>query len=111
MSIYLVICRLTDHNIIYCSVGINVCLNVVEQRSYSVCDYMKVKVSLGSQLQLLPISGNPTEEFRKSHRRIQTAVYSSTIIKNSNTTIKNKITPWINGKLRKLIAYKERLWR
>lgn len=109
MFIYSVECNLTDHNLIYCSIDLNVPLHDVVQHEYTVCDYEKLKTNVRTQFQTFMIFGNPTEDAQNFIKCIQKAVDNSTVTKFCNSNIKSKIAPWINGNLHKLIAYKERL--
>lgn len=109
MTIYSIECSLSDHNLIYCMVDLNVQLRDVTQNSYLVCDYIKLKTCVETQLRSLSLSGNPTDDAKKLFACINSAIDSSTATKIRNYNLKNKLTPWLNGNLLKLIAYKERL--
>lgn len=109
MAIDSIECNLSDHNLIHIAVDVRVKLKEVERKSVAVCDFDLLKEQLETDLDILQNTGNCSVDTENLLNCIKVATEASTFTKNKNNILKNKLTPWINGNLHNLIAYKNRL--
>ncbi|XP_075163372.1 uncharacterized protein LOC142236006 [Haematobia irritans] len=102
---------LSDHNIIFCRIALKVRNGEFDNESYLVCDYERVKDSLQHKVQDLCYTGNPSIDTANLIECLGEAISSSTVTKSTKLSLRNKIAPWVNGNLKKLLLYKDRLLR
>ena len=99
-------CNLSDHNLIHCSVNFGFQISDDVQKCYSVCDYGKFNVCIRESFIYSQDVSVDTNNFLAC---ISNAIESSTVFKYEYIMLKRKMTPWVNGILCKLIAYKKKL--
>ncbi|XP_059225299.1 uncharacterized protein LOC131997766 [Stomoxys calcitrans] len=109
LSIYSVECNLSDHNIIFCAIDSIYQIQNAVQNVFSKCDYEMLKRSAEGSFGSFSCIGDPSVDAENLIGHIQLAIDNSTISRDRSTSLRSKISPWLNGNLLKLIEYKNRL--
>lgn len=104
-------CRLSDHNLIHLNIGIAIQdLNCVH-KTYSCVNQYQLTQRIRRQLPSIGMTENPSNDMYSLMSLLKNCMDDSTITSTRKCTDRHDITPWVNGNLRKLIDFKERLLR
>lgn len=102
-------CMISDHNMISCRVDIRVKRHDYKVENIVNCDYAKLERILQDKMENFTYTGESSTDTSNLISSIRSAVESSTVVTCRRTNNKDKIAPWINGNLQKLIIIKSSL--
>ncbi|XP_075147172.1 uncharacterized protein LOC142221345 [Haematobia irritans] len=102
-------CSLSDHNMIFCKMEMQVIPERTKESFRSYCDFSKAKDVLKKNLpeNFLPYTSTGIAD--NVIRTMENAICKSTVVLKAKEDIRFDISPWINEDLKKLIHLKEKL--
>lgn len=101
--------NISDHNIIFCQVEVEMKTRNEGAEIIIVQDYKRLKSMISNNLPVMSQTGDPAVDTENLISYVNYALENSTYEKRRNKVLKKEIAPWINGNLYNLIKYKQSL--